>query len=159
MGCHFLPTRRPKKTPKRVDLINFLLSLRLSGCCFILFFTLKVEQRSILTSCFFSECAYHFAYYLERGENVILGIFPGSPGVGTLLSKGMVGAGEGVPFLLGKLGSYGPHQLKDRNIKQKQYCNKFNKDFTNGPHQKKNLQKKAIVFIKCFLLWSERLRK
>ena len=23
-----------------------------------------------------------------------------------------------------------------QNIKQKQYCNKFNKDFKNGPHQK-----------------------
>ena len=26
---------------------------------------------------------------------------------------------------------------KTQNIKQKQYCNKFNKDFKNGPHQKK----------------------
>ena len=26
---------------------------------------------------------------------------------------------------------------KNKNIKQKQYCNKFNKDFKNGPHQKK----------------------
>ena len=24
-----------------------------------------------------------------------------------------------------------------QNIKQKQYCNKFNKDFKNGPHQHK----------------------
>ena len=30
---------------------------------------------------------------------------------------------------------------KNQNIKQKQYCNKFNKDFKNGPHQK-NLKKK-----------------
>ena len=31
-----------------------------------------------------------------------------------------------------------PHALwpKNPNIKQKQYCNKFNKDFKNGPHQK-----------------------
>ena len=29
-----------------------------------------------------------------------------------------------------------PHDLpKNQNIKQKQYCNKFNKDFKNGPHQ------------------------
>ena len=30
-----------------------------------------------------------------------------------------------------------PHALqpKNQNIKQKQYCNKFNKDFKNGPHQ------------------------
>ena len=26
---------------------------------------------------------------------------------------------------------------KNKNIKQKQYCNKFNKDFKNGPHPKK----------------------
>ena len=29
---------------------------------------------------------------------------------------------------------------KNQNIKQKEYCNKFNKDFKNGPHQK-NLKK------------------
>ena len=28
-------------------------------------------------------------------------------------------------------------QPKNQNIKQKQYCNRFNKDFKNGPHQKK----------------------
>ena len=32
-------------------------------------------------------------------------------------------------------------KTKHQNIKQKQYCNKFNKDFKNGPHQK-NLFKK-----------------
>ena len=33
-----------------------------------------------------------------------------------------------------------PHDLftKKQNIKQKQYCNKLNKDFLNGPHQKKS---------------------
>ena len=25
---------------------------------------------------------------------------------------------------------------KNQNIKQKQYCNKFNKNFKNGPHKK-----------------------
>ena len=36
-----------------------------------------------------------------------------------------------------------PHALgpKNQNIKQKQYCNKFNKDFKIGPHQKKILKK------------------
>ena len=32
-----------------------------------------------------------------------------------------------------------PHSQKNnknKNIKQKQYCNKFNKEFKNGPHQK-----------------------
>ena len=33
-----------------------------------------------------------------------------------------------------------PHalQLKDQNLKQKQYCNKFNKDFKNHLHFKKS---------------------
>ena len=34
-----------------------------------------------------------------------------------------------------------PHALwpKNQNIKKKKrYCNKFNKDFKNGPHQKKS---------------------
>ena len=36
-----------------------------------------------------------------------------------------------------------PHAAgpKKQNIKQKQHCNKFNKDFESGPH-KKNLKKK-----------------
>ena len=48
-----------------------------------------------------------------------------------------------------------PHasRPKDRNIKQKQYCNKFNKDFKNGPHQKKIsfLKKRPwkIIFLIC----------
>ena len=31
---------------------------------------------------------------------------------------------------------------KNQNIKQKQYCNKFNEDFKNGPHQKKKEKEK-----------------
>ena len=31
---------------------------------------------------------------------------------------------------------------KNQNIKQKQFCNKFNKDFKNGPYQKKKTLKK-----------------
>ena len=40
-----------------------------------------------------------------------------------------------------------PHasRPKNQNIKQKQYCNTFNKDFKNGPYQKKNLKKKFRV--------------
>ena len=33
---------------------------------------------------------------------------------------------------------------KNQNIKQKQYCNKFNKENKNGPHQKNILKKKRI---------------
>ena len=35
-----------------------------------------------------------------------------------------------------------PHTLGPKNIKQKQYCNKFSKDFKNGPHQKISKKKK-----------------
>ena len=42
-----------------------------------------------------------------------------------------------------------PHasQPENQNIKQKQYCNKFNKDFKNGLHQfsSKNNQQEPIV--------------
>ena len=49
----------------------------------------------------------------------------------------------GVGLIPGR-GAEIPHALrpKNQNIKQKQYCNRFNKDFKNGPHQKKNLKKK-----------------
>ena len=30
-----------------------------------------------------------------------------------------------------------------QNIKQKQYCNKFNKDFKNGPHKKRKKNRGA----------------
>ena len=38
------------------------------------------------------------------------------------------------------LGAKISHALwpKNQNVKQKQYCNKFNKDFKNGPSQKKS---------------------
>ena len=41
---------------------------------------------------------------------------------------GGVGRGAKIPHASGP---------KNQNIKQKQYCNKFNKDFKNGPHEKK----------------------
>ena len=39
-----------------------------------------------------------------------------------------------------------PHALrpKNQNIKQKQYCNRFIKDFKNGPPQKKKFFLKKI---------------
>ena len=43
----------------------------------------------------------------------------------------------GVGLIPGR-GAKIPHASwpKNQNIKQKQYCNKFNKEFKNGPHQK-----------------------
>ena len=43
----------------------------------------------------------------------------------------------GVQFLVRELRFHVPHGQKNQNIKQKQYCNKFNGDFKNGLHQKK----------------------
>ena len=59
--------------------------------------------------------------------------FPGGPVVETLHSNaGGVGSIPGGETKI-------PHasRPKNQNIKQKQYGNKFNKDFKNGPHQKK----------------------
>ena len=65
--------------------------------------------------------------------------FPGSPVVKTLPSNGG-GAGSN-PGQGAKI----PHawRPKKQNIKQKQYCNKFNNDFKNGPHQKKKKERKG----------------
>ena len=50
--------------------------------------------------------------------------------------------GVWVQSLVGELRSHMPRGWKARNIKEKQYCNKFNTDFKNGPHQKKKIFKK-----------------
>ena len=54
----------------------------------------------------------------------------------------------GVGLIPGQ-GAKIPHASgpKNQNIKQKQYCNKFNKDLKNGPHQKKNKIKRTICKI------------
>ena len=60
--------------------------------------------------------------------------------VKTLLSN--AGGAGSIPGQGAKI----PHasRPKYQNIKQKQYCNKFSKDFKNGPHQKK---KKSLPHI------------
>ena len=63
--------------------------------------------------------------------------FLGSPVVKTLPSNAR-GVGL-IPGLGAKIthASWSKHQ----NIKQKQYCNKFNKDLKNGPHPSKKKKK------------------
>ena len=75
------------------------------------------------------------------------GNIPSSPMVGTSpFSAEAVGL---IPALRTKIPHVSwPKQTnkqtkKPQNIKQKQYCNKFNKDFKNGPHQKKSLKNKT----------------
>ena len=48
-------------------------------------------------------------------------------------NAGSAGSGPGQ-------GAKIPTCLKAKKPKQKQYCNKFNKDFKNGPHQEKSLK-------------------
>ena len=70
---------------------------------------------------------------------VIRGDFPDGPVVRTSPSHA-----EGAGSIPGQ-GPQIPHALqsKNQNVKQKQYCNKFKKDFKNGPHKKKQLKKKG----------------
>ena len=65
--------------------------------------------------------------------------FPGDHPVVKILPSNAGGAGS-IPGQ----GAKFTHALwsKNQNIKQKQYCNKFNKNFKNGPHQKKSKKKK-----------------
>ena len=68
------------------------------------------------------------------------GDFPGCPVIKTAPSNaGDVGSISG-------LGAKIPHASwpKNQNIKQKQYCNRFNKDFKNGPCKKKIFFKDLI---------------
>ena len=64
--------------------------------------------------------------------------FPGGPVVET--SPSSAGGAGSIPGQGAKI----PHASwpKNQNIKQKQYCNKCNKDFKNGPHQKTKNKKK-----------------
>ena len=79
-----------------------------------------------------------------------MGDFLGGPVVKTLPSN--VGGTGSIP---GR-GTEIPHASwpKNQNIKQKQYCNKFNKDFKNGIHQKKIFKE-----IKNKLKWQKYIKK
>ena len=56
-----------------------------------------------------------------------------------------------VQSLVGKLRSHTSCSSKIQSIKQKQYCNKFDKDFKNAPHQKKNPLKNRVGVLYGFL--------
>ena len=74
-----------------------------------------------------------------------MGKLRNSPG-GSVVETSASGAG-GSDLIPGQRAKI-PQALrpKKKNIKQKQYCNRFNKDFKNGPHQKK--KKKAFDNLK-----------
>ena len=75
--------------------------------------------------------------------------FPGSAVVKTPPSNAR-GAGS-IPGWRAQI----PHAsgLKIQNIKQKQYCNKFNKDFKNGPLKKNSLNKKVSFSVQVFFFF------
>ena len=83
------------------------------------------------------------------------GDFPGSPVVKTLPSNaGRVGLIPGQGARIPQAS-----RPKSQNVKQKQYCNKFNKDFKNGPHQKKKnalgkICVTCLIVIFTLLRWS-----
>ena len=68
--------------------------------------------------------------------------FPGSPVAKT--SPSTAGGAGSIPGR--ERGAKIPHALqpKNQNIKQKQYCNKFNKDSKNDPNQKKKIFEKNL---------------
>jgi len=71
------------------------------------------------------------------------GDFPGGPVVKSAFQCRRVQ----VQSVVRELRSYMPlhtHTRKTQNIKQKQYCNKFNNSFENGRHQKNKKQKTHI---------------
>ena len=65
-----------------------------------------------------------------------LGGFPSGPLVRT--SRSNAGGAGSIPGWGAKI----PQALwsQNQNVTQKQYCNKFNTDFKNGPHQKNFLK-------------------
>ena len=69
--------------------------------------------------------------------------FPDYPVVKTLLSS--AGDTDSIPGWGTKI----PHasQPKNQNTEQKQYCNKFNKEFKTSPHQKKKIFKKERSYL------------
>ena len=58
--------------------------------------------------------------------------------------------GVWVQYLVRKLRSHMPRGQKSKNIKQKQYYNKFNKKFLNSPYQKNLKKKKKTLRNKMF---------
>ena len=75
--------------------------------------------------------------------------FPGGPVVKTLPSN------AGCAGLIPGQGAKIPHAWRPRNqhIKQKQYCNKLNKNFKNGPHPKKKMYYLLTAFLATPSIW------
>ena len=80
------------------------------------------------------------AKHLSHGDSIhiTIGAFRGFPGGPAAETSPCRGAGS-IPHWGADIQHVsGP---KNQNVKQKQYCNIFNQDFKNDPHQKKSLKK------------------
>ena len=75
---------------------------------------------------------FFFFFFLNHGTSLA---------VQSLSSPSNAGGTGLIP--VSELGSHMTQGQKTQIIKQKHYCNKLNKDFENGPHQK-TLKKKII---------------
>ena len=77
---------------------------------------------------------------IGKHQNLKGRVAPGGPVVKTSPSN----VGDVLQSLVGEQRLYiPPGQKKNQNVKQKQYCNKFSKDFKNGPYPPKKTFKKT----------------
>ena len=106
-----------------------------SPCVCVLWAEKMLPRGSIGPLTEFCKCinVFHFSVVNSKSNG---GDFPGGSVVKTSNA-------ESVGSIPGQ-GAKTPHvsRQKNQNTKQKQYCNRFNKDFRNGPHKKKKSLKK-----------------
>lgn len=81
------------------------------------------------------------------------GHFPGSPGLKTPFFQCK---GCWVPSLVGDLRSHKPPGQNNQNMKQKLHCNKCNKDFKKGPHQKKSFERISMGLFLSSVVMNDR---
>ena len=81
------------------------------------------------TSCYFVDCKCLKVSIITKEKKFMLGNFPGGPAIKTSTSS--AGSEGLIPGWSAKI----PHAMwpKHQNIKEKQYCNKFNKDLKKKP--------------------------
>ena len=93
----------------------------------------------VASKCSFVSSCLDFKYTYRN--DIIKEGFPEGPVFKTSLPN------AGVVDMLPGGGAMIPHVLwsEKQNIKQKQHCNKFSKDFNNGLHQKKSLKNKQLL--------------
>ena len=82
------------------------------------------------TSCYFVDCKCLKISTITKEKIFRLGNLPGGPAIKTLPSS--AGSEASIPGWTAKI----PHAMwpKHQNIKEKQYCNKFNKDLKKKKH-------------------------